>query len=107
MTQPTPLNKTRGFVVEAHDIPAGLAARLEREGLAGMTADTVDGVYLEPRVPLGAIIEVFEGSGAVVRGFRAAGTAPSWRDGARSYVSAMKRLRDARSAEWLPTLPAA
>ncbi len=107
MSEPTVFRPRRGYVIETGWTPAEFPARLEREGLAAMCAHTIDGVYLEPRVPLGAIVERFAQAGLQVRGFRAAGTAPSWRDGLRPAALAEARLRNARSAEWLPTLPAA
>ncbi|KAA0240041.1 MAG: hypothetical protein DYG91_04270 [Chloroflexi bacterium CFX7] len=97
----------RGYVVETGWAPPGFPARLEREGLATMCAHTIDGVYIEPRVPLGAVLEKFAQAGLQVRGFRAAGTAPSWRDGLRPTSRSRARLGNSRAAEWLPTLPPA
>jgi hypothetical protein len=97
----------RGFIVELDNIPMEFLARLEREGLASMTARTVDGVYLEPRTNLASIIDLIERAGATVHGFRAAGAQASWHQGARPAASSRQRLTNRRSAVWLPTLPAA
>ncbi|NUQ56491.1 MAG: hypothetical protein HUU14_11445, partial [Dehalococcoidia bacterium] len=53
----------RGYVVETGWAPPGFPARLERKGLATMCAHTIDGVYIEPRVPLGAVLEKFAQAG--------------------------------------------
>jgi hypothetical protein len=98
---------TRGVVIELDSIPAGFLRRLESEGLAGMTARTIDGVYLEPRTSIATIIDRCESVGSVVYGFRPAGTVASWHEGARPASLARKRLTNARSSVWLPTLPAA
>ncbi len=98
---------TRGFIIESSTIPAGFAAYLERRGLAGMVSRTVEGMYLEPRAPLGTVLRAFEATGATVTGFRRAGQAPDWHVTARAAAGAQMRLRNMRSAEWLPTLPAA
>lgn len=98
---------SRGFIIESTNVPAGFPAYLEREGLAGMTARTVDGVYLEPRAALGAILEAFERTGARVSGVRRAGQPVDWHATARAAAGARMRLANRRAAEWLPTLPAA
>ncbi len=97
----------RGFIIESSAIPAGFGAFLERQGIAGMVASTVDGMYLEPRVPLAAVLRAFERTGASVTGVRRAGQAPDWHVTARAAAGAQMRLRNARAAEWLPTLPPA
>ncbi len=97
----------RGFIIELDNIPAELLARLEREGLASMTARTVDGVYVEPRTSLATIIDMLERAGATVHGFRAAGAQASWHEGARPASQSRQRLTNLRSSVWLPTLPAA
>ena len=97
----------RGFVVSAGNIPAGFGAFLEREGLAGMTSRTIDGMYFEPRVGVTAILEAFERAGVHIEGVRRSGTAPHWQEAARCAGGARMRLRNRRAAEWLPTLPAA
>ncbi len=107
MTQPVTIRPGRGYVIEAAWVPAEFPARLERQGLGVMCALTVDGVYIEPRVALGAILEAFACAGLPVRGFRAAGTPPSWRDGIRPPSRSRARLGNSRSAEWFPVLPAA
>jgi len=98
---------SRGFVIESPAIPSGFGAFLEREGLAGMTARTLDGLYLEPRVPLATVLRAFERTGARVEGVRRAGQAPDWHVTARAAAGARMRLRNSRAAVWLPTLPAA
>lgn len=98
---------SRGFIIESANIPAGFAAFLEREGLAGMTALTLDGIYLEPRVPLAEILRAFERSGARVEAVRRAGQPADWRLAARKSGGWRMRLGNQRAAEWLPTLPAA
>ena len=98
---------SRGFVVESANFPAGFGAFLEREGLAGMTARTLDGLYLEPRVPLTTILRAFERTGARVDGVRRAGQPADWHATARAAAGAHMRLRNCRAAEWLPTYPAA
>ncbi len=107
MNKPASGQTTRGYVVEAGWVPAAFPARLERAGVAEMCAQTVDGVYLECRAPLGIILDAFAQAGLHVRGIRPAGTPPSWREGARSPARAQARLRNTRGAAWLPTLPAA
>jgi hypothetical protein len=97
----------RGFVVGAGTIPAGFGAYLEREGLAGMTSRTIDGMYFEPRQELTTVLEAFERAGVHIEGLRRSGTAPNWQEGARCAGGAMMRLHNRRAAEWLPTLPAA
>lgn len=97
----------RGFVVEMDLVPPGLLAGLECEGLAGMAARTVDGVYFEPRASLATILQRIERSGASVQGFRTAGTPASWHESARPAATARARLTNSRSAVWLPILPPA
>ncbi|MGE3073143.1 MAG: hypothetical protein AB7N24_03545 [Dehalococcoidia bacterium] len=104
-TQPRSLS--RGFIIESANIPAGFGAHLERKGLAGMTAATLDGMYLEPRVPLGEIFRAFERTGAQVVGVRRAGQPADWHITARAAAGSRMRLSNMRAAEWLPTLPAA
>ena len=98
---------SRGYVVESPNVPAGFGAFLEREGLAGMTARTVDGLYLEPRVPLATLCSAFERAGARIEGVRRAGQQPDWHVAARAAGGWRMRLGNQRAAEWLPTLPAA
>lgn len=98
--------KHRGFIVSASAVPSGFLAFLERSGLAGQTALTVEGVYLEPRVSMAAIVSAFERAGVTVRGYRPAGNANSWQEAARSFRG-QGRLSNPRAAEWLPTMPAA
>jgi len=98
---------SRGYVVQSHTIPAGFAAFLERKGLAGMTARTADGLYLEPRVPLARIFHAFEQAGAKVEGVRRAGQASDWYDRARPAACSLRRLTNPLAAEWLPTMPVA
>ncbi len=100
-------SNARGFVIESANIPAGFGAHLERSGLAGMTARTVEGLYLEPRVPLASILRAFERTGAQIGGVRRAGSPPDWHVSARAAAGAQMRLRNCRAAEWLPTLPPA
>ena len=107
MTTEQPTLAARGFVIESATIPAGFTAFLEREGLAGMTARTIDGVYLEPRVPLATVLQAFERVGARVLGVRRAGQPLDWHATARASAGARMRLANRRSAEWLPTSPAA
>ncbi len=97
----------RGFIIESSNVPAGFGAFLERRGLAGMVSRTVEGMYLEPRVPLATVLRAFETTGATVTGVRRAGQAPDWHVAARAAAGARMRLGNARAAEWLPTLPAA
>jgi hypothetical protein len=103
----TATSALRGFIIESSTIPAGFGAFLERRGLAGMVCRTVEGMYLEPRAPLAAVLRAFETTGATVTGVRRAGQAPDWHVTARAAAGAQMRLRNARAAEWLPTLPAA
>lgn len=103
----TATTSTRGMIIESRNIPAGFGSFLERRGLAGMTARTVEGMYLEPRAPLTAILRAFEVTGAAVIGVRPSGKAPDWHVTARAAAGARMRLRNVRSAEWLPTLPPA
>ena len=98
---------SRGFVIESANIPSGFGAHLERKGLAGMTALTLDGIYLEPRVALGEIFRAFERTGAQVTGVRRAGKRADWHVTARAAAGSRMRLSNMRAAEWLPTLPAA
>jgi hypothetical protein len=98
---------SRGYVIQSANIPGGFGAYLEREGLAGMTAATLDGLYLEPRVALASILRACERAGARVDGVRRAGQPADWRLAARKSAGWRMRLGNARAAEWLPTLPAA
>lgn len=98
---------SRGYVIESTNIPAGFGAHLEREGLAGMTARTLDGIYLEPRAPLATIFRAFERAGACIDGARRAGQQQDWHATARAAAGWRMRLGNQRAAEWLPTLPAA
>lgn len=98
---------SRGYVIESANIPTGFGEFLERQGLAGMTARTLDGMYLEPRVALATILEAFERTGSTINGLRRAGQQPDWHLQARAAAGAQMRLRNMRSAVWLPTLPAA
>ena len=99
--------RSRGYVVESPNIPTGFGAFLEREGLAGMTARTLDGMYLEPRVPMATLFHAFERAGTKVEGVRRAGQPIDWHLTARAAAGMRMRLGNRRSAEWLPTLPAA
>lgn len=98
---------SRGYVIESTNIPSGFGAFLEREGLAGMTAVTLDGMYLEPRVPLATIFRAFERTGARIDGARRSGQPVDWHLTARAAAGWRMRLGNRRAAEWLPTLPAA
>lgn len=97
----------RGLLVESSVIPAGLLRRLEAEGLATMTARTIEGAYVEPCVPLHRLCARFELAGVEVRSVRAAGDGCRWRTVAMPAHERRQRLRSPRAAEWLPTLPAA
>jgi hypothetical protein len=97
----------RGVVIRASGIPVGFGRRLERAGLAGGTCETFEGMYLEPRASLTAILALFDAAGVTVAGISPAGPRGSWRDAARRPADARHRLTDRRSAEGLPTLPAA
>ncbi len=68
-----PRSLCRGFVIESANVPSGFGAHLEREGLAGMTALTLHGMYLEPRATLGETLRAFERTGAQVAGVRPSG----------------------------------
>jgi hypothetical protein len=98
---------SRGYVIASPNIPAGFGAYLEREGVAAMTAFTLDGMYLEPRAALATIVRAFERAGARVEGVRRAGQPVDWRLSARKSAGWRMRLANQRAAEWLPTLPAA
>ena len=98
---------SRGYIVQAANIPQGFAAHLQREGLARLTALAPDGLYLEPRAPLTAVLAAFERCGIRLGGVRSAGNEPSWHTSARPAALARARLSNQRSAEWLPTLPCA
>ncbi|MBA4181530.1 MAG: hypothetical protein C0506_13150 [Anaerolinea sp.] len=97
----------RGFVVEAPEIPAAFIHRLEATGLATMLARTVDGLYFEPVISVARVLAAFRAAGIPVESVRRGGTTPSWHHSARPAAGARQRLGNARSAEWLPTLPAA
>ncbi|HML99417.1 MAG TPA: hypothetical protein PKD75_13165, partial [Tepidiformaceae bacterium] len=71
------------------------------------TALAPDGLYLEPRAPLTAVLAAFERCGIRIGGVRSAGNEPSWHTSARPAALARTRLSNQRSAEWLPTLPCA
>lgn len=107
MTTPPISIASRGYIVQAANIPGGFAAHLQREGLAGLTSHTPEGLYLEPRAPLTAVFAAFERCGIRIRGVRRAGGEPSWQTHARPAARARARLANRRSAEWLPTLPGA
>lgn len=98
---------SRGFVIESANIPARFGDYLERAGMAGMTATTVEGLYLEPRVALASILQAVERAGAHVDGVRRAGQPADWHLTARAAAGARMRLLNRRAAEWLPTMPAA
>ena len=98
---------SRGFIIEADFVPVTLPAALERWGLAGMAARTVDGIYLEPRTSIATIVAWIERMGVGIRAFRAAGTRPSWHETVRPAATSRERLTNVRSSTWLPTLPAA
>lgn len=98
---------SRGYVIESANIPAGFGAFLERAGLVGMRASTLDGLYLEPRVALAEVLRAFERAGAGVEGVRPAGQPADWRLAARKSGGWRMRLGNQRAAEWMPTLPAA
>ncbi|MGB4861467.1 MAG: hypothetical protein WBO97_03320 [Tepidiformaceae bacterium] len=102
-----PRSLCRGFVIESANVPSGFGAHLEREGLAGMTALTLHGMYLEPRATLGETLRAFERTGAQVAGVRRAGQPADWHIAARTAAGSRMRLSNMRSAEWLPTHPAA
>jgi len=105
-TSPTSI-ASRGYIVEAPNIPQGFGAYLERSGLAGMTTRTAEGLYFEPREPLAALFAAFERCGVRISAVRRAGGAPCWQSGARPAWQSRDRLANRRAAEWLPTLPCA
>lgn len=96
----------RGVILTVAAVPAGFLAFLERAGLAGQAARTDEGVYLQPRVPLGEIIAAFDRAGVRVLGLAPAATS-TWQESARPASGARTRLANPRGAVWLPTLPAA
>lgn len=96
-----------GIILETSLVPSGFLRRLEAEGVAAMTARTVEGVYLEPRVQLRDLLARFELAGVAVRGLREARGPAVWRHVTRTGTECGQRLRSPRAAEWLPTLPAA
>ncbi len=96
----------RGVILTVATVPAGFLAFLERTGLAGQAARTDEGVYLQPRIPLGEIIAAFDRAGVRVLGFAPA-SAPTWQESARPASGARMRLTNPLGAVWLPTLPAA
>lgn len=106
MNTPTSI-ASRGYIIEATNIPQGFGAHLERGELAGMTARTIDGMYFEPRVSLAAIFAAFERCGVRVSGVRRAGGTSAWQDSARPAWRSRDRLASRNSAEWLPTMPCA
>ena len=106
MNTPTSI-ASRGYIVEAANIPQGFGAHLQRDGLAGITARTDDGMYLEPRVPLATIFAAFERCGVRGAAVRRAGGTGAWQDWARPAWRSRHRLARRQSAEWLPTLPCA
>jgi hypothetical protein len=98
---------SRGYFIEAPNIPREFGAHLQREGLAGITARTVDGMYFEPRAPLAALVAAFERCGVRVVTMRRAGSGPCWQTRARPAWQSRERLANRHAAEWLPTLPCA
>lgn len=96
-----------GFVVQATEIPSAFIHRLEATGIATMTARTVDGLYFEPVASVARVMAAFRAAGIAAEAVRRAGATPSWHFTAMGASGARGRLANSRTAEWLPTLPAA
>jgi hypothetical protein len=96
----------RGFVVEADPVPAGLVQWLEHSGVATLASQTVDGIYVEPSIPLSRALAVMRDHGLKIENVRHAGATPSWH-WSRSARTTRQRLGNPLSSTWLPTLPAA
>ena len=107
MTANTSPFTTNAFVFEASMIPQGFLRRLEAEGTIVLGSRTVEGAYIEPCVPLSQVLTRFALAGIFVRDVRPGGMTGCGRRIARSAAETHRRLRSPRSAEWLPTLPAA
>lgn len=97
--------RKNAYVLDVSPIPTGFLGFLEDRAYVDQVSRTVEGVYIEPRISLGHILELFERAGARVHSFRAAGTKANWQESAAHR--GFRVLTNPRAAAWLPTVPAA
>lgn len=95
----------RGFAFVLDRVPKGLPTQLKRDGLAAAVARTPDGILVDPARDLALVIHAVERSGAEIRAIQRDTEPGAWRRSVRPVQSAGERLRNPRSACWLPTLP--
>jgi hypothetical protein len=99
--------KVERIVVEANMVPRGFLASLKKRGLIRSAEVSHTGVVIETRVEASEVAAAFEQAGVTVFAIRVAGHWASWEHAARPAAQVSERLRNTRSAVWLPTLPAA
>ncbi len=95
-------------VVETNVTPQGFPRRPEADAdTLALGSRTIEGEYVEPRVPFGLPLTRFALAGIEVRAVGPSGLTTRGRRSARSAADIHGRLRSPRAAEWLPTLPGA
>ena len=95
------------IIVEANVVPRGFLASLKERGLIRTAEVKPEGVVIETRAPVTEVVDAFERAGITVFAVRVTGHWASWEHTARPAARVIERLRNSRSAVWLPTLPAA
>jgi len=104
MTDPIEPTNQRGYIVQIDRAPGGLGQRLERDGAAKMASRTVEGLYVEPKSSLGALVTSLETQGLEVLGLRSVSAIRAWE---AQKPGRRNRLRNPLSACWVPGLKGA
>ncbi|MCA9831422.1 MAG: hypothetical protein R3B97_04280 [Dehalococcoidia bacterium] len=91
---------SRGYILQVERAPSALGALLERDEVATLASRTVEGLYVELAGSLGDLVAYLETAGIEILGLRSANALRAWES--RPLRGRRSRLRDPRSACWLP-----
>ena len=99
--------QTTAYIIQTATMPFDVPARLERSGLAVISAATIEGLYVEPAGSLRPVLDELEELGVEVTSLRRVNPRHGWESRVNPVLLRRSSLRSARSATWLPTYPAA